>query len=106
MKMVDIFNNFLYHIIEFQKCVNNRMEDPDYALNYLDDQEIEDKRNELSFCKRDKDYTDERCKRYCYVDFENFNIRMHYIRSYKQALKSSFMTYTWVPLPIYLSICI
>jgi hypothetical protein len=86
-KMVSIFNLTIFPIVEFFKCIQNKMEDPDYAL-YLVPDIYSQKRNNVKICYEDREVLDPKCQKLCSQSFDNFSIKLNYILNYKQALKS------------------
>lgn len=88
MNMTFFFNNYIYPIVEFLKCINNKMEDPHYALYLIDDGLLDEKKTELDVCLGDFNVTDPYCFKKCRVNFYNVGIKMNFLRNFKQALMS------------------
>lgn len=86
MNMTIFFNNYIYPLIEFMKCIKNKMEDPHYALYLIDDSNLNQKKIELDICSGDGTVTDEVCYKKCRVNFYNIGIKMNFLRNIKQAL--------------------
>jgi hypothetical protein len=84
--MMVTFNNTIFPIVEFFKCLKNKMEDPDYALGLIPDI-YSNKINNIRMCYEDRDVSDKKCKKLCSTSFINFTIKLNFINNYKQALK-------------------
>ena len=87
-QMSIIFNQTIFPLMEFFKCLKNKMEDPNYAL-FLVNENYVNKNFDTSICYEDSGVNDEKCKKMCTVSFGNFSIKHSFVRNYKQALKSS-----------------
>ena len=74
-------------MIEFLKCINNKMENPHYALYLIDDPLLDEKKTELDVCQGDFNVTDNYCFKKCVVNYYNVGIKMNFLRNFKQALK-------------------
>jgi hypothetical protein len=85
--MIAVFNKAVFPMIEFIKCIMNKMEDPNYALYLIPDTYKKQKAN-VDICYEDFSLTDPKCHRICEVDLQNFAIKMSFVQNYKQALKS------------------
>ena len=85
-KMIATFNGVIFPLVEYFKCLNNKMEDPHYAL-YLIPDIYSVKLNNIKLCYEDPDIYDSKCKKLCSSSFENFSIKLDFIKNYKQALK-------------------
>lgn len=86
--MIDIFNKIIFPLMEFIKCTQDAMEDPDYALFLVDDYRVSKKKNDIELCRDDANWEDKYCVNLCEIKFGNFAIKMNFIGSFKQSLKS------------------
>ena len=86
--MSTIFNTTIFPIMEFFKCIKNKMEDPNYAL-FLVNENFLKKHKDVSICYEDSGIHDESCQKMCSVSLGNFSIKHSFVRNYKQALKSN-----------------
>ena len=86
--MSKIFNDVFFPVIQFIKCSLDKMEDVEYALDYIDGREYLEKREETRACFFDKEFLDKDCQKLCQINIDQFKIPMRFILNYKQALKS------------------
>ena len=91
-KMASIFNQIVYPLMEFLKCIKNKLEDPHYALFIIPDTYIL-KNNEISICFEDPSISDKRCEKICSVELGNFSIKNSFVKNYKP------VSYTHLTLP-------
>lgn len=89
INMIWYYNRFIFPLIEFMKCIGDKMEHPDYALYLADDPLLEEKRLELNVCMDDYSVTDEHCYKKCSTAYYNFDVKLNFLRGFKQALKST-----------------
>lgn len=89
INMIWYFNRFIFPMMEFMKCIKDKMEDPNYAIFLADDPLLDEKKMEVSVCLDDYSVTDPSCYKKCAVNYNNFSIKMNFLRGFKQALKSS-----------------
>lgn len=96
-QLIDVFNKWVFPLVEFTKCVTNKMEDPNFALYIILDDFVT-KRNDVKICYEDMSFYDNKCKKLCSVDLQNFTIKFSFIQNFKQALKSNVLFFETVAL--------
>lgn len=84
-----VFNETIFPIVQYIKCIKNKMESPDHSLYFIEGLDYVEKREVIRICYTSKQFEDSKCSHLCNIKFNEFFIPMKFIANYKQALKSN-----------------